>query len=1106
MDPPTGRPREDDLTVATGDRDAPAAADRPVAAAPRSVGRWQLLDVLGEGGMGTVYRASDPLLSRQVAVKLLHGADPRQLGRFLLEARSQARIDHENVCRVFEAGVDEGRPFIVMQLVEGTTLREASRSMSLREKVACVALVAEGVHAAHRTGLIHRDLKPTNVMVERDPEGRPKPYVLDFGLARDTEGPGQTASGHVVGTPSYMAPEQAQGESERVDRRTDVYGLGAVLYEVLTGRPPFAGPNAVDVMMQVLSREAPAPRRLLPSLPKDLETITRKCLEKEPERRYDTARALAEDLGRWLDGEPISARPPSLVYLAARKARKHRAAVGAAAVVLAALALLGALALRERSRALSRARLAQELGEEAARVGDAMRVASLLPLHDVRAERERLERRVEGLSSRLGSSPADRGPVLAARGRGELALGRLAEARDSLLAAWDAGFRSVDVARDLGLVHASLYQAELRAVARLPNPQLKRERRQAAERALREPARRYLREGASGGGSEALLARALLDFCEERWDAALAGAARAVADEPALFEALRLTGEVLLTRANAARERGETEAARAGYEAAASAFEKAAGVARSDPESYLGIGTVHAARVELEHYDGGGDVEPWVERAERAYAAGLTADPDHAGLLVARSDLLRLHGESLAESGRDPSERYEAALADASRVTRLDPRSEKGWKALAIVGVRRAEWEQESGRDPRPELGRAVANLEKAAELGATDPATFNALGYANNALSEAERARGGQDSGLLRKSVEAYERALAIAPSLAYVRTNLGNAFQDLAGVLADRGEDPRPAYARAEAAYREALAANPGDAYAQNSLGNPSLNLALIEAASGRDPEPHLARAEEAYRKAAALNPRYATPWLNLGWASLVRAQFRALAGASPGAALKAAREAFGRGLALKPGIPVVHAQLASLAALEARWLLSRGESPLAAVRSGRLDVARALATDPGNPAALSARAELALVEARFLGGRGALALLGAADQDVSRAARANPRDGEAWLLSARVARERAAVLSSLGRDARGDLAAGRDSARKARTLLHLRFEPDAEEGAIALLAARAAREPAARTAEAGASRAAFARAFAGNPLLQVEYGSLAAEAARLAASPRR
>lgn len=1105
MPPTPGRPSEDDLTVATGDRESSAPSpvstseDRPPA--PSTVGRWQLSGVLGEGGMGTVYRASDPLLSRQVALKLLHGADPRQVSRLLLEARAQARVDHENVCSVFEAGVDDGRPFIVMQLVEGETLREASLSMPLEEKVACVAAVAEGVHAAHRMGLIHRDLKPTNVMVERTPEGRAKPYVLDFGLARDTEGPGQTATGHVVGTPSYMAPEQALGESERVDRRTDVYGLGAMLYEVLTGRPPFAGPSGVDVMMQVISQDAPAPRHLVPTLPPDLDTITRKCLEKEPERRYDTARALAEDLKRWLDGEPISARPPSLVYRAVKKARKHRAAVVAAAAVLAALALAGGFALRERSRAAERARLAQELGVEAARIEDAMRVASLLPLHDVREVRGRLERRVEALASReLGEAPADRGPVLSARGRGELALGRLEEARDTLRQAWDAGWRPVEVARSLGLVHASLYQAELRAVSHLSNPQLRRERRAAAERELRDPARRFLREGASGGGSEALLARALLDFCEERWERALSGAERAARRDPALFEALKLKAEVLLTRANAAREKGETAEARAGYARAASAFEEAVRTARSDPGAYLGLGSVFAARVELEHYDAGGDVEPWVSRAEVAFADGLVADPDHTGLLVARADLLRLHGESQMEAGRDPSRRFAAALADASRVTRIEPRSERGWKALAIIGVRAAEWEEQSGRDPRPGLKEAVANLEKAAAFGATDPATFNALGYTYDALSEAERSRGGDDSGELTKSVAAFERALSIAPSLAYVRTNLGNALQDLAGVLTDQGRDPAPTYARAEEAYREALAANPGDAYAQNSLGNPSLNLAILDMARGRDPEPRLARAEEAYRAACALNPRYATPWLNLGWTSLIRAQFRLLSGQSPLDAAAASREAFGKGLAIKPSIPVVHAQLASLRVLEGSWLLTRRQSPLDSVRAGRAEVARALERDPGNAPALRARADLALLEGRYRGGAAGLPLLAQASTDLARALEANPRDGETWLASARVARARAGILLALGRDPGTDLSAGRAAAAKARRLLPFLSVPDAEEGALAHLAAKAAKDPSARAAEAAAARAAFARAFSGNPLLKTEYGPEAAQADRL------
>lgn len=312
--------------------------------------RYTFVKVLGSGGMGRVFKAFDPRLKRYVALKFIRQGDPEYTRRFLTEARAQARVDHPNVAEVFEAGEVEGRPYIAMQLIEGSTLKERYGEMSIQEKVEVVAQVAEGLEAAHRLGLVHRDVKPGNVMVEEDGDGRLRPYLMDFGIARELESPQLTVTGMVVGTPAYLAPEQAGGEGP-VDRRADIYSLGATLYEILTGRPPFEGETSHKVLLRVVSEE-PAPlRRANRELPEDLSTIVMKCLEKDPARRYTTALELAADLRRFVAGEPIAARPATFTYRVAKRARKHRQALTAAAVALAATLSLTALWLQARASA-----------------------------------------------------------------------------------------------------------------------------------------------------------------------------------------------------------------------------------------------------------------------------------------------------------------------------------------------------------------------------------------------------------------------------------------------------------------------------------------------------------------------------------------------------------------------------------------------------------------------------------------------------------------------------------------------------------------------------------------------------------------------------------
>jgi WD40 repeat protein/tRNA A-37 threonylcarbamoyl transferase component Bud32 len=306
-----------------------------------SLGDYELREKLGQGGMGTVYKARQKKLNRLVALKLVRAdllstADSQ---RFRNEAEIVAHLDHPHIVPIHEVGECDGRLYFSMKLIEGGSLAEAVRKdkESGIGKVACrraarlVATVARAVHHAHQRGILHRDLKPSNILL--DAEGRP--HVTDFGLAKRVEvDRSLTESGVLVGTPSYMAPEQASGKKGTITTATDVYGLGAVLYALLTGRPPFRGETVLDTLTELKVREPERPSAINRGLDHELETICLKCLEKEPQRRYGSAEALAEDLERYLKDEPIRARRPSLRQQAVKWGRRHKTVVRAALVVL----------------------------------------------------------------------------------------------------------------------------------------------------------------------------------------------------------------------------------------------------------------------------------------------------------------------------------------------------------------------------------------------------------------------------------------------------------------------------------------------------------------------------------------------------------------------------------------------------------------------------------------------------------------------------------------------------------------------------------------------------------------------------------------------------
>jgi WD40 repeat protein/tRNA A-37 threonylcarbamoyl transferase component Bud32 len=329
----------------TIDRPAPAGELPRV----RYFGDYELLEVIAQGGMGVVYKARQMSLNRVVALKMiLRGelATPRDVARFRAEAEAAANLDHPHIVPIYEVGEHDGQQYYAMRYVEGTSLAQWPCGAP-RTEARLIAVVAEAVHHAHRRGILHRDIKPSNILV--DAAGTP--FVTDFGLAKRVDAERSLSeSGAVVGTPRYMPPEQAAGRKD-LTVAVDVYSLGVVLYERLTGQTPFTGETALEVLRRVREAEPARPSTLLPGLDRDLETICLKCLEKEPGKRYATAQDLADDLGRWLRGEPIVARPAGRAEQLWRWCRRNPLVAGLTAGLAVALVAATWFAIRADARA-----------------------------------------------------------------------------------------------------------------------------------------------------------------------------------------------------------------------------------------------------------------------------------------------------------------------------------------------------------------------------------------------------------------------------------------------------------------------------------------------------------------------------------------------------------------------------------------------------------------------------------------------------------------------------------------------------------------------------------------------------------------------------------
>lgn len=318
--------------------DAPAAGGG--VDSPRvSLGDYELIEEIARGGMGVVIKARHVKLNRTVALKMILAgqfANADDIRRFYVEAEAAARLDHPNIVPIYEVGEINGQHFFAMRYVEGASLagKISAGPLSPKQAARITRSVAAAVHYAHEKGVIHRDLKPANVLLD----GNGQPLVTDFGLAKPIESDrGLTASGQILGTPGYMAPEQALGKTHETGPASDTYSLGAVLYALLTGRPPFQSASVLETLRHVVEREPAPPSQLNPSVPRDLETICLKCLSKEPAQRYATAEALADDLGCYLSGRPVTARPVSLPTRCWRWCRRNPVIAGLSAAVAVCL-------------------------------------------------------------------------------------------------------------------------------------------------------------------------------------------------------------------------------------------------------------------------------------------------------------------------------------------------------------------------------------------------------------------------------------------------------------------------------------------------------------------------------------------------------------------------------------------------------------------------------------------------------------------------------------------------------------------------------------------------------------------------------------------------
>ncbi len=809
----------------------------PAGAVAEAIPGHEVLGVLGRGGMGVVYKARHLRLKRLVAVKMIlagEHAGPEHLARFRTEAEAFARLQHPNIVQIFEVGEYGEVPFLSLEFCGGGSLAKKLDGTPLppAEAAALVQTLARAMQAAHDKGVIHRDLKPANVLLADD--GTPK--ISDFGLAKKLDEAGQTLPGMVMGTPSYMAPEQADGKE--VEPLADVYALGAVLYECLTGRPPFKAATSYDTIRQVIREEPVPPRRLNPALPRDLETICLKCLQKEPGKRYASALALADDLGRVLSHKPIRARPATRRERFAKWCRRNPwialLIVALVAYAVTTSLLYGSLRLQasktevaeqkveeleKKKEGLEKSVLKNELigkGSEMrafasiAAVGRSALARHLrqpaapggLPPEDIRREAVReVRQEVAALAQALNLSPFDQVAVHAQAGDFARDIGLLSEAREEYERGYEFIKQIAEQEPDNDKARANMAVLLLRRgnMAWAMNGDLEAARKDFEQaRALRQDIADHPRSGEYSGLqnrvalsyiaidqgrlelSQGNLTTARKHFAEAL-DARRAWVKQATPEEQAmapsfLSEACMWMGVVLA-------HQGDHEGADKHLQEAVDLSEQVAKQDKRDLTFQTDLADIYGVRGDVQALRGDwkGASASYLEGKKHALAANLIGTPEDAAGQVLLARTIERLGAAADKKGdaKDAQGRREMSLKLREGMTRIEPAC-VSWKAAWLLAL--AHMDRQADDEAATLAKRAAGNCELLLQL-----ARYHAVRAGKAAAPAERRAAAEQALALLGDAVKVgYADRFTLAGDLDLAPLRQEAGFQDLLNRLA--------------------------------------------------------------------------------------------------------------------------------------------------------------------------------------------------------------------------------------------------------------------------------------------------------------------------------
>jgi eukaryotic-like serine/threonine-protein kinase len=798
---------------------------------------------------------------------------------------------------VGEAG---GHPYIAMELVVGKTLTKVARCLNLKEKIAVLRDIAEATHAAHRSGLLHLDLKPGNVLMPSLERGELHPMVADFGLY--AEGAGALSGEQTkvsIGTPPFSSPEQLMGDLRDLDRRSDIYALGVMLYTLLANALPFDAKGPEALKAATLS-ESPVPLRgRVSDVPEDLEAVVRKAMAKSKSARYDSAQSMADDLQRFLDGEAVQARPTTLAYQLRKWIQRHRGAawsMGVASVLLVGVGVwAGSAVVRTRTQAArdqQRLQWAQDVEEQ-------MRVEHMAPLHALTPTIQRL--RSEAKAMEWEQARRADGAGAFALGRALVALGQEKEAFTHLNRAWDLGYRTPQSAFHLGLAKSRRYLSLMRRLKAIPDPQNRAQEEQRLDKELRQPALMMLSQ-AHALPDEAIYIEASRALLEGRSKEAIAGAKALEKFAPWNAEAPLLMAQASASLAETLKASGDSSGAAEAWNEAMEAMDRGLSVSRSDPFFFFQQADLYMRRSSAEF--GPGTTTPWHPKAKVSIEMGIRANPEFSGLLSLKAFLLHQEAFAKLNHQEDADPALKEGVAAAREAVRLDPDDPQAVSTLCIISRLYALKRMRAGEDATKELEALVEPQKRAISLEPYSPAPHQGFSSLLNTLGNQLKDRGGDPLPYFEASCSEMEQTFQLAPQQLQRLSNILHSENEVIEELLLQGKDPSTHLAKTRETIERSKGTLDSNALFMKNKSRALRYQAQWEWEQGQDPQASLIASQVALEGSLRINPTQIDSFWERGEFELLQARMALKDPVRLRLHLRNATQAYERFQALAPG----------------------------------------------------------------------------------------------------------------------------------------------------------------------------------------------------------